>query len=107
MFCLPKTAWPPTCRGGKLPAGEPGRVTNRKDRKVLKGSKTGRTCWSAGDGNGNGLRAMNSPAAGNREAREGVRSRTGRKPNPASASKEQAGNYDPGEVAHNRAAASG
>jgi CheY-like chemotaxis protein len=31
----------------------------------------------------------------------------GRKPNPASASKEQAGNNDPGEVAHNRAAASG
>jgi hypothetical protein len=43
-----KQAYPPggsprsrTGRVGKLPAGEPGRVTNRKDRKVLKGARPG------------------------------------------------------------------
>jgi thioredoxin-related protein len=82
-------------------------ISDKSKADNVKKLKTGRTCWSAGNGNGNGLRAMKSPAAGNREAREGVRSRTGRTPNPAGASKEQAGNYDPGEVAHNRAAASG
>jgi hypothetical protein len=86
-------------RGGKLPAGEPGRVTNRRDRKVPKGSKTRRTCRSAGNGNGNGLRAMISPATGNRRRGKEFAVERAAKPGPARASKKQAGNDDPGEVA--------
>ena len=56
---------------------------------------------------GNGLRALNFPATGNRKARQGVRNRTDRSTSLAGASKEQAGSVDPEEVAWKRAAASG
>jgi hypothetical protein len=56
-----------TLRGGKFPAGEPGRATNPRDRKVPKRSKTGRANRSSGSGFGNGLWAIISPAPGNRK----------------------------------------
>jgi hypothetical protein len=47
------------------------------------------------------------PRPGKPEAREGIRSRTVRRSESGKASKEQAGNYEPGEVARRRAAAKG